>query len=126
VKELFIWRFSQNQLDSSNLDKGMFIKDVRSQARGGLSSADIFRALGESSDADVRTFWSKNSGIFRNLWCVRTDKEGVEPVRTFFGEGSQFFAILCRRLLWTAPKQNQNVKVEIHHPTRQNNLRSGT
>jgi len=35
--------------------------------------------------------------IFRNLWCVRTDKGG----------GSQFFAILCERLLWTAPKNSQ-------------------
>jgi len=32
-------------------------------------------------------------------------KGGVEPVRTFSGqEGGQFFAILCGRPLWTAPK----------------------
>jgi len=49
-------------------------------------------------------FDAKYLRIFRNLWCVRTDK-GVEPVRTFAekGGGGQFFAILCWRLLWTAP-----------------------
>jgi len=31
---------------------------------------------GGSSDADVRTFWYKKRRVFRNLWCVRTDKEG--------------------------------------------------
>jgi len=40
------------------------IKNVRSPGGGG------------SSDADVRTFWYKNLRIFRNLWCVRTDKGG--------------------------------------------------
>jgi len=32
-------------------------------------------------------FGAKKRRIFRNLCCVRTDKEeeGVEPVRTFFG-----------------------------------------
>jgi len=36
---------------------------------------------------------------------ARTRRRGVEPVRTFFGQGGggQFFAILCGRLLWTAP-----------------------
>jgi len=35
---------------------------------------------------------------------ARTKGEGVEPVRTFFGqgEGGQFFVILCGRLLWLA------------------------
>jgi len=33
--------------------------------------------------------------IFRNLWCVRMDKE----------EGGHFFAILYRRVLWTAPNK---------------------
>jgi len=53
---------------------------------------------GWGSDSDVLTFWYKTHQIFRNLWCVRTDKwEGVEPVRTFCGQGGrgQFFAIPC-------------------------------
>jgi len=51
-------------------------------------------------------FGSKRLRIFRNLWCVRTDKGegGVEPARIFFGEVGQFFTILCGRLLWMAPK----------------------
>jgi len=56
------------------------INDVHSQ--GGLSSADILRTRG------FLTFWRKKLWIFRNLWCVRTDKE-VEPVRTFFGQGGR-------------------------------------
>jgi len=43
--------------------------------------------------------------IFHNLWCVRTDKEGLSQ----FGERggvNLFFAILCGRLLWTAAKLN--------------------
>jgi len=84
--------------------KGPSIKDVRSQGGGGLSSAD----KGDSSDVDVRTFWCKNYRVFRNFWCVRTDKgeEGVQGwaslymlqtrgrrsifgdfVRTFFTDG---------------------------------------
>jgi len=55
-------------------------------------------------------FGPKKLRIFQNLRCVRTDNgEGrrgrFEPVRTFFGQGGQFFAILCGRLLWTAPYQ---------------------
>jgi len=59
---------------------------------------------GVSSNADVRTFWRIQLQIFQNLWCVRTEKGGVEPVQTFFGKAGrgQFFAILCGLLLWTA------------------------
>jgi len=44
--------------------------------------------------------------IFRNLWCVRTDKgEGVSQCGHLqtWGDGGQIFAILCGRFLWTAP-----------------------
>jgi len=63
-------------------DKWPAIKDFRSQGEGGLSGADIFRTRGErsSSNEDVRTFWCKKLRIFRNLWCVRTDK-GVNFLR---------------------------------------------
>jgi len=58
--------------------KGFSTKDARSrEGRKSLSSADILRIRGEkpsSSDADARTFWCIR--IFRNLWCVRTDKKG--------------------------------------------------
>jgi len=56
---------------------------------------------GGSSDAYVRSFWCKPSGFLKFMVC--TDKgEGVKPVQTFCGQagmGSQFFAILCGRLL---------------------------
>jgi len=56
-----------------------------------------------SSDADVRTFWCKKLCIFQNLWCVLTNLRGVEPVRTFCGQGRGVFAIFCGRLLWMTP-----------------------
>jgi len=59
----------------------------------GVCLVRTFCGQGGSSDADVRTFWRKNLRIFRNLWCVRTDKGG----------GGQFFVILCGRLLMTVP-----------------------
>jgi len=45
-------------------------------------------------------FGAKKLRIFRNLWCVRTDKGG---------ERGQVFAILCGRLLWTAPYAGHKV-----------------
>jgi len=39
--------------------------------------------------------------IFRNLWCTRTDKGSL--VNADKRGGGRFFAILCGRLLWTAP-----------------------
>jgi len=54
-------------------------------------------------------FGAKNFGFFKIYGVsARTSGEGVvEPVRTFFGQvgrRSQFFVILCGRLLWTGPK----------------------
>jgi len=64
--------FSKNFLKSLYLYK--FIVRGRPQSGGGegLSSADT--GGGDSSDADVRTFWCKKLLIFRNLWCVHTEK----------------------------------------------------
>ena len=43
-------------------------------------------------------------------FCVRMDKGGggggglvIADILRTWGEGGQFFAILCGRLLWTAP-----------------------
>jgi len=47
-------------------------------------------------------FDAKKLRIFRN-YGVSARIRGVEPVRTFFGQRGQFFAILYGRLLWTAP-----------------------
>jgi len=71
-----------------------------SAARRGFVQCGYFadKGGGDSSDADVRTFWRK----FRNLWCARTDKgEGVEPLRTQeMVSFSQFCAdVLFRRSL---------------------------
>jgi len=86
----------------------------------GLSNADIFRTRGGGGRGVFRGggpfFLAKNFGFFKFLgvWCVRTDKGkgGVEPVRTFCGEEGrvQFFAILCGRILWTAPYHPQLFK----------------
>jgi len=87
--------------------KGPSIKGVRSQGRDVCLVRTFCRQGGEggSSDADVRTFRRIKHRIFRNFWCVRTDKEGwasADTLRTR-GMGGQFFAILCGRHLWTAP-----------------------
>jgi len=52
-------------------------------------------------------FGVKNFGFFEIYdVSVRTrgGGRGGEPVRTFYGQRGGFFAILCGRLLWTAPK----------------------
>jgi len=41
-----------------------------------VNFCDFDKEEGGSSDADVRTYWCKKLRIFRNLWCVRTDKKG--------------------------------------------------
>jgi len=51
----------------------------------------IFTLFVSSSDADLHTFWCKNLQDFsKSMLCTH-------------GQGGQFFAILCGRLLWTAP-----------------------
>jgi len=66
------------------------IQKIRPQS-GGREFAHCGHFADGSSDADVSTFWWKNFGFFRNLWCIRTNK-GVKPVRTFCdqGTGDQF------------------------------------
>jgi len=69
---------------------------------------------GNFSDVDVRTFLCKKHRICRNLWCVHTDKGGGEELNQcgyFADKGSQVFAILCERPLWTAPKYRYVVKL---------------
>jgi len=61
-----------------------------------------FADKGGSSDADIRTFWCKKHRIFRNLWCICTDKGGgmLNQCGHFADKGEgQFFAILCGRPL---------------------------
>jgi len=48
-----------------------------------LFSADILQTRRNSSAADVRTFWSKKQRIFRNLWCVRTNKGRLSQCEHF-------------------------------------------
>jgi len=52
-------------------------------------------------------FCSKPSDLSKFMVCPR-GQAGVEPVQTK-GEGSQFFAILCERIFWTAPYCKRNV-----------------
>jgi len=74
----------------NTLSKGLSIKYVRNQERGGLFSAD--NGGGGSSDAVVWTFWYKNYRFFE-IYSVsaQTRGEGVEPVRTFCGQGRSIF-----------------------------------
>jgi len=58
----------------------------RLQSEGkGLSSADK-----GSSFADVPTLWCKKLRIFRNLWCVYTDKRGWASADIFRTRGVNF------------------------------------
>jgi len=91
--------------------KRLSIKDVRSQGVGG-GGGEVFLVrtfFGQEGRKffQMRTFIifnTKNSRFFEiYVVSARTRGKEVEPVRTFFGQGDQFFAILFRRLLWTAP-----------------------
>jgi len=83
------------------------IKYVRSQG-GGVCPVWTMEEVG-SSDADVRTFWCKKFGFFEMYGVsARIRGRGIEPVGIFCGHGgrrSQFFAILCGRLLWMSFKK---------------------
>jgi len=46
-------------------------------------------------------FGAQNFGIYG----VSARNKVIEPMQTFCGEGNQSFAILCERLLWTAPNR---------------------
>jgi len=57
---------------------------------------------GGSSDADVRTFWCKHLGSFEingvSAWIM-----GVEPVRTFCGQGGRVEGLpIFRNFVWTS------------------------
>jgi len=80
---------------------------MTSVVRGGGEFVQCGQEGGGSSDANVRIFGAKLR-IFPTLWFVRTDKwgEGFSQCGHFVDkaqgeEGSQYFAILCGRLLWT-------------------------
>jgi len=81
----------------------------RSQSEGrGLSSADILwtREKRGSSDANVRTFWYKIFRIFRNFWCVRTDKgEGLWAIADIFRTrgGRVNFTQFCADVFYGQP-----------------------
>jgi len=70
------WYFS-GFLKSSELKRA--VRKRRPQSGGGRKGLSVrTRGLGGSSDANFRTFCAKKLRIFRNMWCVRTDKrEGV-------------------------------------------------
>jgi len=67
-------------------------------------------------------FGAKNLGFFE-MYSMSARKKGVGPVQTRVRD--QFFAILCQRLLWTAPSLIsllsfvlffENVKAtKVHH-----------
>jgi len=83
------------------------VHKIRPQSEGkGASKCGDFsdKKGGDSSDADVRTFWRiKNLDFWKFMVCPQEgDWFGADILQTRGGE-DQFFAILCERLLWTAP-----------------------
>jgi len=70
-------------------DSGPSIKDIRSQGFVQCGQRGFFRCRRPH-------ILVQKTRIFRNLCCARTDR----------GEGGGVnFAILCGRLLWTAPSR---------------------
>jgi len=57
--------------------------------RGGYSDANVLK---------LRLF---------EIYGMSARTRKVEPVRIFFGQGGQFYSILCVRLLWTAPNRSR-------------------
>jgi len=90
------------------------IKEVCSRGMGGgmVVQCGHFSDKG-SSDADICTFWNKKLRIFRNLWCIRTDKgKGSifsDLVRTSFLDGALRFGVLQR--VSTIFTSNRNFRV---------------
>jgi len=95
--------------------KGPSINTSAVRGKGGFVHCGHFSDKGGrgSLDVDVHTFSSKIFGFFV-IDGLSTRTRGVEPVQTFFGQGGsgQIFAILCKRLLWMAPKRNINYPVD--------------
>jgi len=86
-------------------NKGLSIKVVCSVGEGGCPVL-TFCGQGGKEVLQMRTsalFGTKNINFFRNLWCVRTDKEGwsqcrqggIDFVRTSFMNGP-LFTINCK------------------------------
>jgi len=79
---------------------------LRSPSRG-VVQCGYFTDKEGSSESDVRTFWWKKLRNFRNFWCVICMDMGWgkdwASAHVFRTRKGQFFAILCRRNLWTAP-----------------------
>jgi len=55
-------------------NKGLFVKNVRSQGKGVIECGDLADKREGFFRCGVRTFWCKKIRIFRNWWCVRTEK----------------------------------------------------
>jgi len=87
------------------------MKDVRSYRRGSLSNAVILRTRMALQMRTSALFGAKTFGIFRNLWCVRTDKGELTQCGNFAdkkgrGVGAKSnFRNFVRTTLWTAPKR---------------------
>jgi len=62
------------------------IKDVRSQGRG-VVQREHFSDKGGFFKCGYPHFLVQKLRIFRNLWCVRTDRRRIELVRIFCGQG---------------------------------------
>jgi len=85
------------------------IKDVRSQEERGVCPVQIFCRQQEERGLRMQTsalFWTTIRS-FRNLYCVRTNKE----VWAIADKVGQIFAILCGSLLWTVPNLYTQLRI---------------
>jgi len=85
---------------SLGLELGVFHKS-RLHSGERMSCPVRTRCGGDSLDSDVRTFGKK--AFFEYGMSARTKAEGESQCEHFSERRRvQFFAILCRRILWTA------------------------
>jgi len=65
----------KSQLQQADVIRGVHKGHLQSGG-GRFVQCGYFADKRGSSVVDVRTFWCKKHRIFRNLWCVLTDKGG--------------------------------------------------
>jgi len=88
--------------------KGLSIKDVRGQR---VCALRTFYGTRGSLMRTTALFGAKTL-IFWNLWCVRTDKGGLNHCGHFVDkEVGVNIAILCGRPVWTDPKLEIKLKL---------------
>jgi len=93
----------------------------RPQSRG-LSSADIFRTRGRGFIRSGRPhFLAQKASDFSKLMVCLYEQRGLSHYGSHFTDwGGQIFAIMCGRLLWTAPYIGLTISWPINFKIFQN------